>query len=57
MLVRRIKEAIKRYKAKRLKRRVYELLDLAYGINEVAFMLDIPEDEVRTIERRRKPFD
>ena len=57
MLVKRIKEAIKRYKDKRLKRRVYELLDLAYGINEVAFMLDIPEDEVRMLERRRKPFD
>ena len=52
-----IKDAIERYKAKRLKRRVYELLDSAYGINEVAFMLDIPEDEVRTLERRRKPFD
>ena len=57
MIVKKIKDAIKRYKAKRLKRRVYELLDLAYGINEVAFMLDIPEDEVRTLERRRKPFD
>lgn len=57
MLVKRIKEAIKRYKAKRLKRRVYELLDMAYGRNEIAFMLDIPEEEVRTLERRRMPFD
>lgn len=57
MLVKKIKDAIKRYKAKQLKKRVYELLDLAYGINEVAFMLDIPEEEVRTLERRRKPFD
>ena len=57
MFIKTIKEAIKRHKDKRLKRRVYELLDMAYGINEVAFMLDIPEDEVRTLERRRKPFD
>ena len=57
MIVKKIKDAIKRYKAKRLKRSVYALLDMAYGRNEIAFMLDIPEEEVRTLERRRKPFD